>query len=110
MCNFIGGHTEGSYDVENNEEFEFSSDWENRSSFYEDQLVSAIRDLYVAGTETTATTITWILLFLSKHQEKQKKMQQEIDEVLGQAGIPSMAIMDKLPYVKAVVQVRHGFA
>ena len=91
----------------NDEEFKFSSDWQNRSSFDEDQLVATIRDLYVAGTETTATTMTWILLFLSKHPEKQKKMQQEIDEVLGQAGVPKMAMMDKLPYLKAVIQVRN---
>jgi len=102
----LGGLTEGSYDAENDEEFEFSSDWKNRSSFHEEQLVAAIRDFYVAGTETTATSLTWVLLFLSKHPEKQKKLQQEIDKVLGQSGIPGMAMMDKLPYVKAVIQVR----
>ena len=36
----------------------------------------------------------------------QKKMQEEIDEVLGIDGLPGMSMMEKLPYVRAVIQVR----
>ena len=81
------------------------SDYKQSSSFDEDQLVASIRDLYLAGTETTATTLTWVFLLLCKHPDKQEKMQNEIDRVLGQGGVPGMSMMDKLPYVKAVVQV-----
>ena len=42
---------------------------------------------------------------MSKYPHMQKKMHSEIDEVIGQSGVPRMALMDKLPYVRAVVQV-----
>ncbi len=31
-------------------------------------------DLFIGGTETTATTINWTLLFLCLHQDKQKRL------------------------------------
>ena len=39
--------------------------------------------LYVAGTDTTATTLRWALLFMCLHPEKQKRVQQEIDTQIG---------------------------
>ena len=92
-------------DSDDEEDFQFSETWKQRSSFDEEQLTASVRDLFVAGTETTATTLSWIFLFMSKYPHMQKKMQNEIDEVIGQSGVPRMALMDKLPYVRAVVQV-----
>ena len=66
-----------------------------------------VRDLFLAGTETTANTMSWLLLFLSKYPEFQKKMQKEIDDVIGHSGIPRMNTMEKMPYVRAVIQVRN---
>ena len=93
--------------VEDNEDF--STGWLRRSSFEIDQLVSVVRDLFIAGVDTTATTLTWILLYLSKYPEFQRKMQSEIDDVLGQSGVPKMATMEKMPYVRAVIQVSNFF-
>ena len=83
----------------------FSSDWKRRSSFDLEQLVGVVRDLFVAGIDTTATTLMWLLLYLSKYPEFQKKLHDEIDDVLGHSGVPRMATMEKMPYVRAVIQV-----
>jgi len=84
----------------------FSSDWQRRSSFGLDQLVGVVRDLFVAGIDTTATTLTWIILYLAKYPQFQKKLHDEIDDILGHSGVPKMATMEKMPYVRAVIQVR----
>ena len=39
--------------------------------------------MFVAGTETTTSTITWVLFYLMKHPEIQEKLRQEIEKVIG---------------------------
>ena len=87
----------------------FSAGWQRRSSFDLDQLVGVVRDLFLAGTETTATALTWIVLYLSKYPEFQSKIQSEIDDILDENGFPQMAMMEKMPYVRAVIQVSETF-
>ena len=40
-------------------------------------------DLFTAGAETTSTTLTWALINLINYPEVQKKVHDEIDNVLG---------------------------
>jgi cytochrome P450 len=42
-----------------------------------------IGDLFAAGTETTATTIRWAIVYLLNNMDIQNKMRKEIDEVVG---------------------------
>ena len=57
------------------------------SPFYGDRakkhLIHMLFDLFLAGTDTTGTTITWIFLYLSKFPEVQKRLIGEITEVVG---------------------------
>ena len=45
-------------------------------------------DLFRAGTDTTATTLTWAIMYLAKYPDIQAQLQQEIHEVMSttQAG------------------------
>ncbi len=38
--------------------------------------------MFVAGHETTATALTWMLYHLAVHQDIQLKLKQEVDRVL----------------------------
>lgn len=44
-----------------------------KSHFHDDNLVITVQNLFVAGTETTATTLRWGLLLMAKYPKIQGK-------------------------------------
>ncbi|KAI7794516.1 cytochrome P450, partial [Triplophysa rosa] len=73
------------------------------STFHEENMVMSTADLFLAGTDTTATTIRWGLIFLMENPEVQERCHEEIVQVLGYDRQPSMDDRDKLPYTYATV-------
>ncbi|CAJ1060173.1 uncharacterized protein LOC121511702 [Xyrichtys novacula] len=71
--------------------------------FTETNLASCSADLFLAGTETTSTTLLWALVFLINNPDIQAKVQTEIDTVIGQSRLPTMADRPNLPYTDAVI-------
>ncbi|CAG0902407.1 unnamed protein product [Cyprideis torosa] len=58
----------------------------NNESWGDIELFSNCRNLFIAGSETTAITINWFLLHMAQHPEVQRRCQREIDEVVGDSG------------------------
>ncbi|KAM9444594.1 cytochrome P450 2B4-like [Clarias gariepinus] len=73
------------------------------STFHEKNLLMSTSDLFLAGTETTATTLGWGLIFMMNHPEIQDRCHEEIVRVLGYDRAPSMADRASLPYTHATV-------
>ena len=60
------------------------------STFTNIQLKASINDLFIAGGETTATTLRWAVLLIGKQPEVMKKLQEEIDTVVGRDRLPCL--------------------
>ena len=67
------------------------------------QAIHVIGDLFGASTDTTSITLQWIIIYMLHYPEVQKRVQEEIDEHLGQERFPSMRDRLKLPYTDATV-------
>eukprot|EP00058_Branchiostoma_floridae_P009186 XP_002594674.1 hypothetical protein BRAFLDRAFT_271642 [Branchiostoma floridae] len=73
-----------------------------REHFTDKELQEVLIDLFLGGTETTATTTRWGLLYMMLNPDIQEKVHQEIDSVLGQSA-PSYAQRNQLPYTTATL-------
>ncbi|XP_049740484.1 cytochrome P450 2D17-like [Elephas maximus indicus] len=73
------------------------------SSFTNENLRLVLADLFNAGMVTTSTTLDWALLLMLLHPDVQRRVQQEIDEVIGQVRQPQMEDQARMPFTTAVV-------
>ncbi|XP_075013331.1 cytochrome P450 2J6-like [Calonectris borealis] len=73
------------------------------ATYDEENLIQAIFDLFLAGTETTATTLRWALLYMVVYPDIQEKVQKELDAVLGCSDLICYEDRKKLPYTNAVI-------
>ncbi|XP_007523529.2 cytochrome P450 2D17-like [Erinaceus europaeus] len=73
------------------------------STFNNANLRMVVIDLFTAGMVTTSTTLAWALLLMILHPDMQRRVQQEIDEVIGQSRPPEMADQAHMPYTMAVI-------
>ncbi|KAI8497864.1 hypothetical protein Bbelb_245160 [Branchiostoma belcheri] len=73
------------------------------NDFTDKQLEYLIGDLFLAGTETTSSTLTWALLYMLRHPDVQDNVHREIDENIGQNFTPSVSHRSLLPYTEAVL-------
>ena len=102
------------------------------SSFYGDfgieNLKNVMFDLFLAGSETTSTTLTWAALYMVRYPDVQRRvqvdkfllryiyyqlanpLQAELDRVVGQNRHPSIADRPALPYTEAVLMEVQRYA
>ena len=84
------------------------NDANDQSSFFYGQhgdmnYVYTMFDLFLAGSETTSTTLTWAILFMLHDPEPWKKARQELDTVVGRSRLPSLEDRTNLPYFEALM-------
>ncbi|XP_038534693.1 cytochrome P450 2D6 isoform X2 [Canis aureus] len=74
-----------------------------KTSFNEENLCMVTSDLFVAGMVSTSITLTWALLLMILHPDVQRRVQQEIDEVIGREQLPEMGDQTRMPFTVAVI-------
>jgi cytochrome P450 len=68
-----------------------------------DEVFANALTLLIAGEDTTAYTIAWMLYFLAKHPDIQEELREEVDAVLGSSRtLPSYAAASELRYLTAL--------
>ncbi|KAL7859021.1 hypothetical protein SRHO_G00141680 [Serrasalmus rhombeus] len=73
------------------------------TTFHMENMMRSILDLFIAGTETTSTTLRWGLIYMMDHPDVQECCHEEIIRVLGFDRCPCMEDRPQLPYTCATV-------
>lgn len=79
-------------------------------AFAEENLIDQMMTFIAAGHETTASALQWLVCVLSKRQDIQSRLREEIRsslpsiarDALGKLTIPDASLVDSLPYLSAV--------
>jgi len=76
---------------------------EGASKIDEEDAFNIILDLFLAGTETTSTTLQWLMIYMMYNQDVQEKCRQEIHQVIGSERLPSATDKGTLLYTEATL-------
>lgn len=72
------------------------------SHFHDDNLLYSVINLFAAGSDTTANTLKWCLLFMAKYPHIQARVQEELSMVVGSRQVRAED-RKNLPYTDAVI-------
>ena len=79
---------------------------DKNSPFYgetgELNLANVLYDLFMAGSDTTAATLNWAMLFMIHNPDIQSKVRQELNQNIGDKKM-KMNDRNKIPYTEAVI-------
>ncbi|KAE8738123.1 Cytochrome P450 CYP305 [Frankliniella occidentalis] len=74
------------------------------STLTEESLIISVLDMFIAGGESTANTLSFCLLYMALHPDKQAKLHAELDAVVGGADkTVGLADRTRLPYTEATL-------
>ncbi|AET03144.1 putative cytochrome P450 [Medicago truncatula] len=78
---------------------------EEKRKLNEGEVVALCSEFLTAGTDTTSTTLEWVMANLVKDKHVQQMLVEEIEEVVGEREEREVREEDleKLPYLKAVI-------
>jgi cytochrome P450 len=66
-------------------------------------VVANLRTLILAGTDTTGQALAWTLYELARHPRARQEVEDEVDNVLGEA-VPTAQLREKLPVTRSAVE------
>ncbi|XP_037082217.1 methyl farnesoate epoxidase-like [Pollicipes pollicipes] len=66
-------------------------------------LAVIVMDLFLAGSETTASSLGWALLYMLLKPDVQLGVQRELDRVVGRHRLPTLQDRASLPYTEATL-------
>jgi len=76
---------------------------EGNAAFSDEEIYGNALTMLLAGEDTTANTLAWIIHLMTEHPDVQPRMQAEVNQVVGGAGMLSqLADAERLEYIEAV--------
>ncbi|KAM4582965.1 1,25-dihydroxyvitamin D(3) 24-hydroxylase, mitochondrial [Fundulus diaphanus] len=76
----------------------------HQSCLSKKELYAAITELQIGGVETTANSMLWVIFNLSRNPDAQKRLLQEIREVVPPDQDPCGEHIKSMPYLKACLK------
>ena len=77
------------------------------SAFYGElgmeNLKWTVLDIFYTGSDTVSSTLGWAFLFAASYPEVQRKVQEELDQLVGRKSLPSLLDKPKLVYTEATM-------
>ncbi|XP_041485913.1 cytochrome P450 2D15-like [Lytechinus variegatus] len=74
-----------------------------KGSFDETNLLESSLEMLLGGLETAATSLEWILHTLASHPEAQRRIRQEMAEVIGKDRFPQYSDHNRMPQTMAII-------
>ncbi|KAL3862687.1 hypothetical protein ACJMK2_008640 [Sinanodonta woodiana] len=71
--------------------------------FTKEYFAAIIMDLFIAGTDTISTTVTWASFYLATRHDIQSRIFQEIKAIVGNERLPSLQDKNSLVYTEAFI-------
>ncbi|XP_042477241.1 cytochrome P450 76T24-like [Macadamia integrifolia] len=68
------------------------------------QLKALLLDIIGGGTDTTSSTVEWVMAELMQHPEIMRKTQKEIEEVVGMDNLVEESHLSRFSYLNAIVK------
>jgi len=81
-----------------------SADADDGINFNHTDIKALLLNLFTAGTDTTSSTVEWALAELIRHPDVLKKLQREVDDVVGNDRLVTEADLPQLPFLAAVIK------
>lgn len=69
----------------------------------DDKITAIVLDLFGAGFDTVTSVISWSLMYLVTNPAIQRKIQEELDTVIGRERWPRLSDRPQLPYLEAFI-------
>ncbi|KAK0652564.1 cytochrome P450 [Cercophora newfieldiana] len=76
----------------------------SQADFGLEDIKGAAATVLIAGNDTTAATVTLLILYLMQNPHVQRKAQEEVDRVVGRDRLPTWEDTPNLPYMNLVLQ------
>eukprot|EP01133_Synstelium_polycarpum_P010895 gene10895-12698_t len=77
---------------------------EDREFYDDDGLSKCLTDLIVAGHETVAITLGWLIIFMANNQDMQQRVYQELIDLVGKGNLPTLVHRNSTTYLNAVIK------
>lgn len=71
--------------------------------FTELQLKQILGDLFSAGMETIKSSLLWMIVFMLRNPDVKRRVQVELDTVVGRDRLPNIDDMPQLPYTETTI-------
>ncbi|XP_077223748.1 carnosic acid synthase-like [Tasmannia lanceolata] len=86
---------------------QLTEDEDRKAPLTVDIMKAMIQDLLIGGTDTTSTMVAWSIGELLKHPDMMRKVQEELEQVVGKNNIVEESHLHELHYLDAVMKETH---